>query len=107
MQCNGCLLIAALENTTLVTRNAGQLLCSVGTVFCAGQSSCDRKRGNRIHTKGSKSGTESGYPFIGFQLVYCMLGTTTAASSSSIMITLETEAFFLGLGLTVTGQKKV
>ena len=32
-------------------------------------------------TKGSKSGTESYYPSIGFQLAYYMLGTTAKLSN--------------------------
>ena len=52
-------------------------------------------------TKGSKSGTESGYPFIGFQLVYYMLGTT---SRLSMLLQVLREAFLVS-GLTVTEQK--
>ena len=37
--------------------------------------------------KGLKSGMESGWLYIGFQLVYYMLGTT--ASSSGLAVTLE------------------
>ena len=52
-------------------------------------------------TKGSKSGTESGQSFIGFQLEYYMLGTTTV--SSRVVATLE--RMYVCLGLTVTEIK--
>ena len=49
----------------------------MGTDFCAGQLSCDQEID---FTKGSKSGTESGWPHIGFQLAYYILGTDTKLS---------------------------
>ena len=58
--------LVALQNTALVTPVS---FYALSVQFSgAGQSSCDQKLGNRF-TKGTKSGTESGKPFIGFQLV--------------------------------------
>ena len=57
-------------------------------------------------TKGLKSGMESGKPFIRFQLVYYMLGTTTRLSMLLQVLGLWLH-FFIGLGLTVTVSKKV
>ena len=50
---------------------------SVGTDFCAGQLPCDQEIG---FTKRSKSGMESGWPHIRFQLAYYTLGTDTKLS---------------------------
>ena len=66
--------------TEKYSRWDGQFLCFVGTVFCAGQLSCDQKSESRLHNKRPKSGMESGWPLIGFQLAYYMLGTTTKLS---------------------------
>ena len=53
-----------------------QFLCFVSTVFCAGQLSCYQSQ-EICFTKISKSGMETVWPFIGFQLAHYMLGTTT------------------------------
>ena len=102
------LVTATLQNThTALVMLHGQLLCLVGTVFCAAQSSCDWKPGNQLH-KGLKIWYGECLAFIRFQLVYYMLGTTTRLSVLlqvlGIWLHLR-ETFFLGLGLTVTEQK--